>query len=297
MIHEGHHLALRLKPRDHFARAHTGFDEFDRHAAPDRLFLLSQPDLAHAAFPYFLEQVVATNRHPGGFTNVYGLGRSESAFDGGGYIRVAGFDWGHVCNLPSFGSGCATEYNNHGKEICCRFRTGGPEVGANQFLSDDSLPERRRTGKGKPSRNPGGSLDAAGALSPNVHATSDGQHWRPVCCFALRCVSVPGMAPGKLTVESQRSNTSTPEGIAAVRVGWNPGGLVFSGASPCVPGGVRPSTRWQAPLKGLAQESQDRRPCAVYSTRNQQPASMLQNLRSKSIPSGSLPHPDRHPSQ
>ena len=54
MVHQGQSLALGLEARDHFARVHAGFDQLERHAAADRLFLLGEPDFAHAAFADFL---------------------------------------------------------------------------------------------------------------------------------------------------------------------------------------------------------------------------------------------------
>jgi len=63
-------------------------------------FLLSQPDFAHAALPYFLEQFVSTNRHPGGLAALYGSGRFEPAFDEGVNVRVTGFDGGTVLQPP-----------------------------------------------------------------------------------------------------------------------------------------------------------------------------------------------------
>jgi hypothetical protein len=52
------------KPADGFARehlpsVHPGFDQLEGDAAAKRFFLLGQPDLTHAAFSDFLQQVIA----------------------------------------------------------------------------------------------------------------------------------------------------------------------------------------------------------------------------------------------
>jgi hypothetical protein len=61
VVHQSQSLALGLEARDHLPRVHSGFDQLESHAAADRVFLLGQPDLAHAAFSDFLKQVVAAD--------------------------------------------------------------------------------------------------------------------------------------------------------------------------------------------------------------------------------------------
>src|SRR4051794_38677767 len=68
VIHQGERLALGFKTRDDFARVHTGFDQLERDAAAHRLFLLSQPDFAHPAFTYDLEQPISPDRCTWGAT-------------------------------------------------------------------------------------------------------------------------------------------------------------------------------------------------------------------------------------
>jgi hypothetical protein len=74
VIHERQSLPLGLESRDDFAAAHPGFDQLHRDTAADRFFLFGQPDLAHAAFSDFLEEVIAADHCTGGFFRRDGLG-------------------------------------------------------------------------------------------------------------------------------------------------------------------------------------------------------------------------------
>ena len=49
MVHQSERLALRLEPSDELLRVHAELDELHGYRALDRLFLLGQPDLPHAA--------------------------------------------------------------------------------------------------------------------------------------------------------------------------------------------------------------------------------------------------------
>ena len=100
MIHEGHHLAFRLKPRDHFARAYTGFDEFDRHAAPDRLFLLSQPDLAHSAFAESSHEVVSPDDPIGSIRTIHAYCRRKPRVGGGRRVFREVLLRSHLAGFP-----------------------------------------------------------------------------------------------------------------------------------------------------------------------------------------------------
>ena len=50
MIHHGQRLPLGLEARDHLLRVHAQLDDFERDAAPNRLFLFRH--INHAAAPF-----------------------------------------------------------------------------------------------------------------------------------------------------------------------------------------------------------------------------------------------------
>ena len=60
MVHQRQRLPLGLEPGDDLRRVHARLDDLQRHAAAERVGLLGQPDLAHAAFADPLEQTVRT---------------------------------------------------------------------------------------------------------------------------------------------------------------------------------------------------------------------------------------------
>jgi hypothetical protein len=62
MVHKRQGLTLGLEAGDDLFRVHAGLDQLDRHAAPDRLGLLREPDLAHAALADLLKESVGTDR-------------------------------------------------------------------------------------------------------------------------------------------------------------------------------------------------------------------------------------------
>ena len=84
MVHQGQSLALGLEARDHFAGVHPGFDQLERHAAAHGLLLLRQPDLAHAAFADFLQQVITANHGAGSVIGSMDCVASQSRFFGPG---------------------------------------------------------------------------------------------------------------------------------------------------------------------------------------------------------------------
>ena len=92
VVHHGESLALRLEARDHFAGVHPGLDQLERDAAAHRFFLLRQPDLAHAAFPDSLEQVIAANHRP-----------QTTFIQGRGRVSVEAFFGRHVYKTPLCG--------------------------------------------------------------------------------------------------------------------------------------------------------------------------------------------------
>lgn len=49
------------KPRHHIVRVHADLDQFDADTAADRLLLLGQPHLTHAALADKLEQMIGTD--------------------------------------------------------------------------------------------------------------------------------------------------------------------------------------------------------------------------------------------
>jgi len=61
MVHERQRLSLGLEARQHVARIHAGFDEFESDLAPHRLGLLGHPHAAHAALADLLEQLVGAD--------------------------------------------------------------------------------------------------------------------------------------------------------------------------------------------------------------------------------------------
>ena len=86
-------------------RVHPGFDQLQRHAAAHGLLLLGQPDLAHAAFSDFLQQVIAADHRPDVFTLFHARGGSHAEFGGATCsARVEVFLRSHVSKSP-FGAG------------------------------------------------------------------------------------------------------------------------------------------------------------------------------------------------
>jgi hypothetical protein len=83
---------------------------------------------------------------------------------------------------------------------------------------DHALLGKSPTWTGKPSRNPGESLDAAGSLSRNFHAASDG-------CAGGHSPASCGVDPGKPTGESSRFQASTAGRQCSVAVRRDPGRL------------------------------------------------------------------------
>ena len=59
MIHDGQRLPLSLETQQHLTAVHTLLNELDRHAPPNGLQLLGNPDRSHSAFANLLEQPVA----------------------------------------------------------------------------------------------------------------------------------------------------------------------------------------------------------------------------------------------
>ncbi len=84
MVHQGQGLPLGLEARQHVPGVHSGFDKLERDAAAYRFLLLREPNLAHAAFPNFLEKAIAANHRTGSFTGTHGLGGFQAAFIGAG---------------------------------------------------------------------------------------------------------------------------------------------------------------------------------------------------------------------
>jgi hypothetical protein len=65
VVHERQRLPLGFEARHHFARVHTRLDQLDGDAAANRLFLLGQPHLAHAALADQLKEVIGTKDYAG----------------------------------------------------------------------------------------------------------------------------------------------------------------------------------------------------------------------------------------
>jgi hypothetical protein len=58
MVHHRERLTLSLEPGDDLLGIHSGLDELQRDLTTDRLRLLRQPNLTHAAFANAFEQTV-----------------------------------------------------------------------------------------------------------------------------------------------------------------------------------------------------------------------------------------------
>jgi hypothetical protein len=59
MIHDSQGLPLELEAREDLAGVHARLDELDRHATPNWLRLLGNPDGSHSAFADFFQQPIA----------------------------------------------------------------------------------------------------------------------------------------------------------------------------------------------------------------------------------------------
>src|ERR1039458_5704731 len=76
VVHERQRLPLGFEARHHFARIHARLDQLDSDAPANRLLLLGQPHLTHAALADQLEQTIGTDYRAGGR-----LTRSDRAGD------------------------------------------------------------------------------------------------------------------------------------------------------------------------------------------------------------------------
>src|ERR1035438_9853789 len=76
VVHERQRLPLGFEARHHFARIHARLDQLDSDAPANRLLLLGQPHLTHAALADQLEQTIGTDYRSGGR-----LTRSDRAGD------------------------------------------------------------------------------------------------------------------------------------------------------------------------------------------------------------------------
>ncbi len=85
MLHHGEGLPLGFKTGDDFLGVHPGFDDFERDAAADRLFLVGHVNDAAAAFANLLEQLVVADA----FADLDGGGRD---LDGVGGLRGGGVE-------------------------------------------------------------------------------------------------------------------------------------------------------------------------------------------------------------
>ena len=61
MVHQSQRLPLRLKPCDDRTRVHAELDDFERHPAAHRLFLLGHIDRTAPALPDSFQQLVPAN--------------------------------------------------------------------------------------------------------------------------------------------------------------------------------------------------------------------------------------------
>jgi hypothetical protein len=97
MIHQRQRLTLRFETRHHLARVHTHLYELDGNAAANRIFLLGQPDLAHTALPYHVQEMIGTNHSSRLRRRTF-----EGAGDRGGFAVLtvySGF-FGHRSAMP-----------------------------------------------------------------------------------------------------------------------------------------------------------------------------------------------------
>jgi hypothetical protein len=62
MVHHGQRLPLGLEALQHLIVVNPDLDEFQRDLPPDRLTLLRQPHLSHAAFADLFDQAVRPDR-------------------------------------------------------------------------------------------------------------------------------------------------------------------------------------------------------------------------------------------
>ncbi len=67
VVHHGQRLPFRVEALEHGLCVHPRFDEFERDLAFDRLGLLGDPDLAHAAFADLFDEGVAASDDGAGF--------------------------------------------------------------------------------------------------------------------------------------------------------------------------------------------------------------------------------------